>query len=154
MPHLPSSGPPRHVDRALRIVALLLGLAAARIPAQMALSCTQPTGVGSFRLEATGCAPNAEIFNFVTFAIATPTGSGPFFGLSIQDSATLVTELFSPLGTAPFHVTADAAGSYLWQFSAAPLVPSLQLPVDCVTVAFGPAGYGGQSPALHVTLDF
>src|SRR5262249_13334230 len=101
-----------------------------------------------------GCTANAEIFNFVTFAPAVPTGTGPFFGLSIVDSQTLFIELTSPLGTAPFHVLAPGSGTYDWGFTNGPLAPPLHLSMDVVTVRWGAAGYGGSSNVVNLNATF
>lgn len=74
--------------------------------------------------------PNAEIYNFFSFALSNPLGSGPFFGL--EPDSFLLQQIFLPLGTHPFHVTLDAQGTY--QFGPVPLDPA-QVSMDYMSLA-------------------
>lgn len=121
------------------------------VPAQMTLSCSQPCGDGSFQLSVTGCGANAEIYNLISLEPYVPTGTGPIFGLSAAESHILLQEILYPLGTAPFHVSANGSGVYSWQFCLPPNNPIVEVPADIVTVKWSVGfGYGGHSNVVYI----
>jgi hypothetical protein len=135
-----------------RIAVLACLLAAGTACGQMTLSCTQPCGDGSFRLQVTGCGAFAQIYNLMSFTPYSPTGGGPIFGLGLNGSAMVYQQLLMPVGAAPFHVTADAAGSYAWQFCLPPGVPVVVINADIVTVKWSLTAYGGRSNVVNLTV--
>jgi hypothetical protein len=118
--------------------------------AQLSLSVTQPCGPGSVSVTVTGAAPFSQLFNLVQLTPAVPTGSGPIFGLGVTGSDSIIAQVLSPLGTAPFHVSADALGGYVWTVCGTP-VP-ISIPVDVVTVEWSPLGYLGHTPVSNIVL--
>lgn len=135
----------------MRFLALLLFAAAAGAPAQLALAVTQPCGAGSIRIAVTGAGPAAELFNLVQLTPAAPTGSGPIFGLGVAGSDVLLPQITAPPGAAPFHVAANAGGAYTWTVCGTPI--GLTVPIDVVTVEWGPSGYVAHTPVAHISLS-
>lgn len=140
------------VPKSMRTVALLLVLLSARtLSAQLTLAVTQPCGPGSVQVAVSGAGPGSELFNLVQFFPATPTGSGPFFGLGVAGSDSLLTQILSPLPTPPFHVSANGAGTYTWTVCGSPL--GISIPIDVVTLEWGPLGYVAHTPVTFITLS-
>lgn len=87
-------------------------------------------GGGNWTLQvASPTHPNAECWNLFSLVTLTPTGSGPVFGINFDN--TVLSEIFSPLGTHPFHVLLDGNGNY----SLGPLNLPAGLQADGVTIA-------------------
>lgn len=140
------------LPQAMRILALFLALVSSgTISAQLTLSVTQPCGPGSVQVAVSGAGAGAELFNLVQFFPATPTGSGPFFGLGVTGSDSLLTQILSPLPTPPFHVSASGAGTYTWTVCGAAL--GISIPIDVVTLEWGPAGYVAHTPVTFIALS-
>jgi hypothetical protein len=134
---------------------LLLLVLAASAPSQLILALDQPCGDGSFRLQTTGCAPQNRLYHLIQTTVAVPTGSGPIFGLSAQNSLSLIQQFLSPVGTHPFHVLPDGAGSYTWQFCLPPLQPPLDIAADIVALEWHPAsGFVRQSLVQYILARF
>ena len=138
------------MTRILFIPALLLALGISAW-AQPSLSITQPLGPGSVQLDVTGASAGAELYNLVQFTPASPTGSGPIFGLGVAGSDVLLPQILSPLGTAPYHVSADGIGEYSWLTGSVPV--GIMVPIDVVTVEFSGGTYVGVSSVVNITLD-
>lgn len=82
-----------------------------------------------------------ELFILPSANTASPTGSGPLFGL-IPDPLTFAF-LSLPLGVHPAHVKANADGTYFWSFTA----PSLTgLSLDATAVEYDPTPGQGFGP--------
>jgi hypothetical protein len=86
------------------------------------------SGAGDVTLGLSGLDPLGEAFTGVSLQTAGSLGTGPLFGLGADALFTIAV----PLGTHPFHVTADSQGSY--QFLAPPGSLSPGLVVDVRSV--------------------
>jgi hypothetical protein len=74
------------------------------------------TGLGDLELGTLRAPAFARLFHLATPIISSPTGAGPFLGLAADQA--LFDQLFSPFGTAPFHVLADGNGLYRFNLPA------------------------------------
>ena len=82
-----------------------------------------------------------ELYILPSQSLATPTGSGPFFGL-IPDLSTFGF-LAAPLGVNPAHVQVNSDGVYFWSLTS----PALSgLNFDVAAVEFDPTPGQGFSP--------
>lgn len=72
---------------------------------------------GPIVLSVTGATPGSELYNLISLQCS--FGSGPLFGIGID----AFSQIFFPLGTIPFHVAADATGSF-----------NLSVPTGCSTM--------------------
>jgi hypothetical protein len=136
--------------------------------AHYALTCAPPapayaigvtqSGAGSpIVVSVTGAPPSSELFNLVSLTPATPVDTGLFFGLTVGPaSGDVAGSFFLPLGAEPFHVLADAAGSYALAIPTPG--PGTAHNFDVVSVAFAPGPdfttYYGRSPAVNATVTF
>lgn len=105
-------------------------------------------GTGDMTIDLAGAPPLAELFTIWTTALATPTGSGPFLGLSAAALPEVLPRLGLPLGTEPAHVLADAAGRYVLTLPNGSLPPGVS--VDAVGVAIA-AGAVLVTPTINNT---
>jgi hypothetical protein len=131
--------------------SILVCVLAGAATAQLTLTLSQPCGPGSARMAVAGASANGELYNLISVHPSVPTGSGPIFGLGLMGSDSLLAQILSPVGTHPFHVLADGSGAYDWQFCFPPLMTPL--PVDCVTLEWGPNGYVAHSSVAHAIID-
>lgn len=139
--------------RLAHLSILLLALLPQVGMAQLDLSITQPSGPGSVTLTVTDAGRSAELFVLISSFPATPTGSGPFLGLSLMGSDQLIAQLLSPPGTEPVHVFADPSGRYDWSQRFPPI--GIQLSFDVVAMEWSPVtGIVQLTPVEAVTLDF
>ena len=105
------------------------------IPIQLALTISQPLPCNDITFTVSGAAPNAELFNLIALECASPPGSGPILGLSASPGAgPVLDQLAFPLGTDPFHVLADATGSYAHTIFVGGTCFGLTLQVEGVSV--------------------
>ena len=84
------------------------------------------TNCGPILLNVAGANPNAELYNLVS--IGCTGGNGPLLGVGWDAFG----QLFLPLGTAPFHVLADASGNYA--FSLTTPCAAAPVTIEVVTV--------------------
>ena len=102
---------------------------------QLALAITQPLPGNDITFTVSGAAPNAELFNLIALECTSPPGSGPILGLSAGPGAgPVLDQLAFPLGTDPFHVLADATGSYAHTIFVGGTSGGLTLQVEGVSV--------------------
>jgi hypothetical protein len=111
-------------------------------PALYTISVSQAGGCGTpISVSVVNAAPFAEMFNFISLACVNP-GSGPFFGLSIgPGSGDPLAQVTLPVGSAPFHVFADALGSYGIAFPVPPCTPVVMLTAQAVSVSVAAGSY-------------
>ena len=91
------------------------------------------TGAGDFSLQVGGADPGAEIFNLISTTTGQNLGSGPLVGL--QGDAIFF--LGFPLGTAPFHVSADPAGNYSFAMGPGSVPPGLSIDLVSASLVSG-----------------
>ena len=134
-----------------RIFAVfVLIIAAGTCAAQPTISIDQTGGTITYAVF-NACAPctGLELFNLVNFT--QHNGTGPIFGLGLLGSEALLTQILSPVGTEPFHVTPDPAGTYSWQVIAPATGTTVMIDVVCV-VWHQVTGYVSHSSVLAATL--
>lgn len=139
----------RLISRIPAAVAVLL--IAGSAAAQPVIALTQPGGAGDIAYSVTNAGANAELYNLVSYVPHTPTGSGPIFGLGVADSQNLLTQILLPMGAAPHHVAADAAGTYAWTVTLPPI--GVTIDIDIVCVEFGTGGYVNHSSVLNTMVN-
>jgi hypothetical protein len=107
-----------------------------------AISVSQLGGCGfPVTFSVTGAMPFVELFNIVSLACVTP-GTGPLFGLSIgPGSGDPIVQFLLPVGTVPFHVTADGLGNYSVTFPVPPCTPVVSLTVQAVCLQLVPGSF-------------
>ena len=134
-----------------RIFAVfVLLIASGTCAAQPLISITQAGGTITYAVTnaCTACT-GLELFNLVNFT--QHNGTGPIFGLGLLGSEALLTQILSPVGTEPFHVTPDPVGTYSWQVIAPATGTTVMIDVVCV-VWHPVTGYVSHSSVLPATL--
>jgi hypothetical protein len=96
---------------------------------------------GPIIVQVTGAAPFGRIYNLVSLACS--NGSGPLFGVGMD----AFSQVFLPVGTAPFHVLADASGNY--NFSLPSMCLGAPGSVEVVSIEVG--GFGAGTVILNVS---
>jgi hypothetical protein len=80
---------------------------------------------GPITLSITGAQPFFELYTLIALTCSNPTGSGILFGINADGAAGQpLISFFQPLGSAPFHVQADALGNYTLVVPVTGLCPS------------------------------
>ena len=80
---------------------------------------------GPINLSITGAQPGYELYTLMALTCSAPTGSGILFGINADSAAGQpLISFIQPLGTAPFHVLADASGNYTLTVGTSGLCPS------------------------------
>jgi hypothetical protein len=102
---------------------------------QLAFTISQPVPCNDITFAVSGAAPNSELFNLIALECSSPPGSGPLFGLSAAPGAgPVLDQLAFPAGTDPFHVFADAGGSYAHTIFVGGVCAGLSLSVEGVSI--------------------
>lgn len=80
---------------------------------------------GPVFLDITGAQPGYELYTLMALTCSSPTGSGILFGINADSAAGQpLISFLQPLGSAPFHVLADANGEFHMVVPTSGLCPS------------------------------
>jgi hypothetical protein len=105
------------------------------------VSITQ-TCPGPITVQIVGAQPFYELYTLIALTCSSPPGSGILFGINADGAAGQpLISFFQPLGTAPFHVQADAAGNYNLVIGTSGICPS-PVHFQCEAVVVEAIGLG------------
>ena len=93
-------------------------------------------GSGGAQMGFVGYMPGSEVYNLVDLGPTQSIGNGALFGINL--TPLVLFEIGTPIGSAPFHVTADTNGAFYWGIGPGSIPAGVV--ADAVSIEIEPGG--------------